>query len=136
MTAKRSAFAGGSHPHHDPGRSPSTDRPPGVCSDLHAGDCAGLPPCPWGIYNHFASKEAIFKAIIQERHPLLEVLPALQTVEGETVEEFVRNAARTLVGELRRRPDFLNLMLIEIVEFKSRTFPGCFADPCHRCFPS
>ena len=29
-----------------------------------------------------------------------------------------RNAARTLVAHLQRHPDFLNLMLIEIVEFK------------------
>ena len=79
-----------------------------------------------GIYNHFASKEAIFRAIIEERHPFLQVLPVLDSVDGATPEEFVRNAARTLVQELRRHPDFLNLMLIEIVEFKARHVPGLF----------
>jgi AcrR family transcriptional regulator len=79
-----------------------------------------------GIYNHFGSKEEIFRAIIEERHPFLQVLPVLQSVEGETVEEFVRNAARTLVQQLERHPDFLNLMLIEIVEFKARHVPALF----------
>ncbi|MFH1183618.1 MAG: helix-turn-helix domain-containing protein [Chloroflexota bacterium] len=79
-----------------------------------------------GIYNHFGSKEQIFRVIMEERHPFLQVLPVLRSVEGETVEEFVRNAARTLVEELRRHPDFLNLMLIEIVEFKARHVPALF----------
>jgi len=79
-----------------------------------------------GIYNHFGSKEEIFRAIIEERHPFLQVLPVLRSVEGETVEEFVRSAARILVEQLRRHPDFLNLMLIEIVEFKARHVPALF----------
>lgn len=79
-----------------------------------------------GIYNHFGSKEEVFRAIVEERHPFIHVLPVLQSVDGETLEEFVRNAARTLVEELRRHPDFLNLMLIEIVEFKARHVPGLF----------
>lgn len=79
-----------------------------------------------GIYNHFSSKEAIFRAIIEERHPLLQVLPVLNAVEGQTAEEFTRNAARTIVQQLRSHPDFLNLMLIEIVEFKARHVPRLF----------
>lgn len=79
-----------------------------------------------GIYNHFGSKEAIFRAILEERHPFLQILPPLQSVAGESVEGFVRNAARTLVEQLRRHPDFLNLMLIEIVEFKARHVPALF----------
>ena len=79
-----------------------------------------------GIYNHFGSKEEVFRAIVEERHPFVHILPVLQSVEGETLEDFFRNAARTLVEELRRHPDFLNLMLIEIVEFKARHVPGLF----------
>jgi AcrR family transcriptional regulator len=76
-----------------------------------------------GIYNHFASKEAIFAAIIEERHPFLEIIPLLVQVEGTTTEDFVRNAGHRLVEELGHHPDFLNLMLIEIVEFKARHVP-------------
>jgi AcrR family transcriptional regulator len=79
-----------------------------------------------GIYNHFSGKEEIFRAIIEERHPFIQVLPVLLAVKGETVEEFARNAAGTLVEHLRRHPDFMNLMLIEIVEFKARHIPALF----------
>jgi AcrR family transcriptional regulator len=79
-----------------------------------------------GIYNHFSSKEAIFKASIEERHPFLTIIPLLSSVEGVTVESFVQNAAHTLVDQLGRHPDFLNLMLIEIVEFKARHVPILF----------
>jgi AcrR family transcriptional regulator len=72
-----------------------------------------------GIYNHFPSKEDVFRAIVEERHPFFQMIPLLSTVPGATVEEFVRNAAHTLVAELGRHPEFLNLMLVEIVEFKA-----------------
>jgi AcrR family transcriptional regulator len=76
-----------------------------------------------GIYNHFSSKEDVFRAIIEERHPFFQMVPILNAVPGATVEEFVRNAAHTLVAELGHHPEFLNLMLVEIVEFKSRHVP-------------
>lgn len=76
-----------------------------------------------GIYNHFSSKEAIFKTIMKERHPFLEIVPILNAVEGEDVETFVRNAAHALVQQLGYHPAFLNLMLIEIVEFEGRHVP-------------
>ena len=79
-----------------------------------------------GIYNHFSSKEGIFRTIIEGRHPLLEIIPLLGTVEGDSIESFVRNAAHTLVDQLGHHPDFLNLMLIEIVEFKARHLPKLF----------
>jgi AcrR family transcriptional regulator len=76
-----------------------------------------------GIYNHFSSKEAIFKTIVEERHPFLEIVPLLNAVEGDDTETFVRNAAHALVHQLGRHPAFLNLMLIEIVEFEGRHVP-------------
>jgi AcrR family transcriptional regulator len=76
-----------------------------------------------GIYNHFSSKEAIFKSIVEERHPFLEIVPILNVVEGDDVESFVRNAAHALVEQLGHHPAFLNLMLIEIVEFEGRHVP-------------
>jgi AcrR family transcriptional regulator len=79
-----------------------------------------------GIYNHYPSKEDVFRAIVVERHPFIQIIPILNSVEGETVEEFVRNAAHTLVAELGHHPDFLNLMLTEIVEFKASHIPGLF----------
>ncbi len=71
-----------------------------------------------GIYNHFPSKEAVFTAIVIERHPIVQIIPLLESAEGETVEEFVRNAAHALIDQLSGHPEFVNLMLTEIVEFK------------------
>jgi AcrR family transcriptional regulator len=79
-----------------------------------------------GIYNHFPSKEDVFSTIILERHPFFQIFPLLNSVEAETIEEFVRKAARLLTDELGHHPDFLNLMLTEIVEFKGQHVPQVF----------
>jgi AcrR family transcriptional regulator len=79
-----------------------------------------------GIYNHFSSKEDIFRAIIEERHPLLHIMPLLLAAPGANAADFVHNAANTFVQQLGRHPDILNLMLIEIVEFKARHVPQLF----------
>jgi AcrR family transcriptional regulator len=78
------------------------------------------------IYNHFSSKEEVFRAVVEERHPFFQMIPLLDKVQGNTVEQFIRNAAHTLVAELGRHPEFLNLMLVEIVEFKARHVPHIF----------
>ena len=79
-----------------------------------------------GIYNHFENKEAIFSELMIERHPFHQILPLLQSAPGDTVEEFVRNAARSMVAELGRRPDFIKFLLVELVEFKGRDLPTMF----------
>jgi AcrR family transcriptional regulator len=73
-----------------------------------------------GIYNHFSSKEEIFKAIIIDQHPYKKILPLILAVEGETAEEFFRNAFRIVINELGKQPEFINLMFIELVEFKGK----------------
>ncbi|HUH95941.1 MAG TPA: TetR/AcrR family transcriptional regulator [Anaerolineales bacterium] len=73
-----------------------------------------------GIYNHYASKEEIFRAIILERHPYKQILPLVRNARGRTAEEFFRNAARAALDELGQRPDFLKLMFIEVVEFNGQ----------------
>jgi AcrR family transcriptional regulator len=73
-----------------------------------------------GIYNHFSSKENIFAAIVLDKHPYKQILPLILAAEGETAEEFVHNAARAMVSELGKQPDFLKLMFIEIVEFNGK----------------
>lgn len=73
-----------------------------------------------GIYNHFSSKEEIFEAIILDKHPYKKVLPAILEAEGETVEEFLHNAAQIVMKELKSQPYYIKLMLIEIVEFNGK----------------
>ena len=77
-----------------------------------------------GIYNHFSGKEAIFAELIIDRHPYQQILPVLLNTPAEDVESFVRNAAKTMVDELGKRPDFIKLMFIEIVEFNGRNMPN------------
>lgn len=76
-----------------------------------------------GIYNHFDSKEDLFVAVLEAYHPYHQMVPVLQEAEGETVEDYVDNAARAFVNLLQDQPNFLNLMFIEIVEFENRHIP-------------
>jgi AcrR family transcriptional regulator len=73
-----------------------------------------------GIYNHFSSKEEIFQGIIIDKHPYRQILPAVLAAEGKSAEEFYRNAAHIVISEMGKRPEFVNLMFIELVEFKGR----------------
>jgi AcrR family transcriptional regulator len=81
-----------------------------------------------GIYNHFSSKEEIFESIILNKHPYKQILPVILSAPGDALTEFVHNAAHTLVEELGRRPDFIRLMFIEIVEFDSKHMPTIFEE--------
>ena len=73
-----------------------------------------------GIYNHFSNKEEIFAGIIIDKHPYKQILPAILAAEGETVDEFFKNAATIVITELSKQPEFINLMFIELVEFKGK----------------
>ncbi|HKY54537.1 MAG TPA: TetR/AcrR family transcriptional regulator [Anaerolineales bacterium] len=73
-----------------------------------------------GIYNHFSSKEEIFQGIIIDKHPYKQILPAILAAQGETVEEFFKNAFQIVISELDKRPEFVNLLFIELVEFKGK----------------
>jgi len=72
-----------------------------------------------GIYNHFDNKEQIFVQVLLEHHPIYEVLPQLQEAQGETLRQLLADAATRLVQRFDQRLDFLNLMFIEMVEFKA-----------------
>ena len=72
-----------------------------------------------GLYNHFASKDDVFEAVFLAYHPYHEVMPLIEESQGDSVDEVVRDAARRMVEAVKERPDFMNLMFIELVEFKS-----------------
>jgi len=79
-----------------------------------------------GIYNHFSSKDDIFRAVMLEHHPFFSVLPGMETATGDTVEEYVKDAAARMVAALGDRMDYLNLMFIELVEFDGKHLPELF----------
>lgn len=74
------------------------------------------------IYNHFSSKEAIFQAILLEYNPFkrsnLRPLP----------ENFDRHQVKILLDEMDKQPEFFNLILIEILEFKGKHLPTLFEE--------
>lgn len=80
-----------------------------------------------GVYNHFASKEEIWTAVLIDRHPYRAVVPLLREASGETAEAFVRDAAFRLVGALSKRKDLLHIMFIELVEFNGVHIPALYA---------
>ncbi len=73
-----------------------------------------------GIYNHFSSKEEIFAALILDNSPYKQIVPLLLAVQAQTAEELFNSAAQIIVSELGKRPDFLKLMFIEVVEFNGK----------------
>jgi len=80
-----------------------------------------------GLYNHYPGKEQVFEAVFLTYHPYHEVLPLIVTAQGSTLEELVQDAIRRMVQVMQERPDFMNLMFIEIVEFKSLHAQQLFA---------
>ena len=72
-----------------------------------------------GLYNHFSSKEQVFEAVFLTYHPYHQVLPLIESAEGENLEEVVKDALGRIIQAIEDRPDFMNLMFIELVEFKS-----------------
>lgn len=80
------------------------------------------------IYNHFPTKEAIWLEVITTRHPYHEIFPVIKSAQGETIADMVRSAADGLIRQLLKRPDLLNLMFIEIVEFNARHIPDLYKE--------
>ncbi len=81
-----------------------------------------------GIYNHFESKEDIFAAVVYSRHPYKRILPLALSAEGDDIETFVHNTGRAIVGELSENSDYVNLLFIEILEFKGKHMVEIFQD--------
>jgi AcrR family transcriptional regulator len=73
-----------------------------------------------GIYNHFPTKEAIFKALIEERNPYGDLFNILDSSQGGTAPEYIRNGMRTILHVMPRHYDFFQLVQIDIREFEGR----------------
>jgi AcrR family transcriptional regulator len=76
-----------------------------------------------GIYNHFPSKEDIYSAVVLEYHPVNYILPRLEQIEEQTIEQSVRQVAGQVFESLNTNQSYLNLMFVELVEFRGRHLP-------------
>jgi len=88
-----------------------------------------------GIYNHFSSKEEIFEAIIVDKHPYRRIVPVLLDAQGETVEDFLHNAAYISLNELKKEPYYMNLMFIDLVEFNGKHGKSLVRDMAPKILP-
>ena len=79
-----------------------------------------------GIYNHFASKEEILKAVILEYHPLNVIAPELIDAQGESFAALMHDVAHRFYTAIKARPVLLNILFIELVECKGEHLPELF----------
>ncbi len=79
-----------------------------------------------GIYNHFASKEEILKAVILQYHPLNVIAPELADAQGASFEALLQDVAQRFSAAIKARPVLLNLFFIELVECKGVHLPELF----------
>lgn len=73
-----------------------------------------------GLYNHFDSKEAIFAALLDRHAPYSEVFSAMEKIDGDDAETYLRNLLRAIVPIMMDRLDYLQLVLIDLQEFEGR----------------
>lgn len=83
---------------------------------------AGYGTAVAGLYNHFENKEAIFVALVEQQAPYDDLLSALEDIEGDTAEAFLRNVFHALIPVMRARLDFLQLLIIDLQEFNGQIF--------------
>jgi AcrR family transcriptional regulator len=80
------------------------------------------------LYNHFADKEDLFRAVFEAYNPYPILLLTLENSQGPSAAELARTAARRLVTALSARPDLVKLVFIDVVEFQGKhlalTYPS------------
>lgn len=74
-----------------------------------------------GIYNHFASKEAIFEALLARHQPYTDIVAGMNNLTGDDPAELAERAAHMAVAEILEDPLFFRLALIDLVEFDGDT---------------
>jgi AcrR family transcriptional regulator len=75
------------------------------------------------IYNHFDSKEQIFKEVFIEKHPLFRILNILDGAKGDTADELLADASNRLYKEINKETNLLNLFFVELVEMNGKHIP-------------
>jgi AcrR family transcriptional regulator len=74
-----------------------------------------------GIYNHFSSKEDIFRALLAARSPYPTVIETLESLDGDSGPELLRAAFGRLHPVITAHLDFIQLALIDYQEFDGAT---------------
>lgn len=78
-----------------------------------------------GIYNHFSSKEDIFRALLESRSPYPQVIKALQDLQSQQIEagpDLVQAIFQYIPNLVLEHMDFIGLVFIDVQEFEGTTF--------------
>lgn len=74
-----------------------------------------------GIYNHFASKEAIFETLLGQHQPYSNIAAKLMVLPEQDAPDLVAHVFRLMTSELAADPVFIRLAFIDLQEFKGDT---------------
>jgi AcrR family transcriptional regulator len=75
------------------------------------------------IYNHIASKEALFVELLSELVPHRGLVAAMSQATGDTVEALINDSTRRMGDALIENQVNMRLMFVELLEFKGRHAP-------------
>lgn len=74
-----------------------------------------------GIYNHYQSKDAIFKALLQERSISPQLIDAINAIQGTDGPDMLRQALIASRHIARENTQFIGLVMIDMREFDGST---------------
>jgi AcrR family transcriptional regulator len=81
-----------------------------------------------GIYNHFGSKEEIFRALLTARSPYPKIVAVLETLEADDSVTLLSEAFSRLQGLAAEHLVFFRLALIDLEEFEGNTLRTLVGD--------
>jgi AcrR family transcriptional regulator len=93
---------------------------------------AGLAPA--SIYNHYHGKDDIFYQVVLKYHPIHQILPILESAQGDSAEAMIRDVSRRVYKIIRKRKELLHLLFIEMVEFEGQHLGKIFEIGGERVF--
>jgi len=89
---------------------------------------------PASIYNHYKSKEQIFRQVLLAHHPYHQILPILESAKGDDAETMLRDVANRVFKVIRKQKGLLHILFIELVEFEGKHFGEIFRSMSPRIF--
>lgn len=81
-----------------------------------------------GIYNHFASKEALFAELLQMAAPVAEMRAMFDSLHGDTAPELIRAYLRAWMPISLRYYEYLKLVQIDLSEFNGANIQRIFPE--------
>jgi AcrR family transcriptional regulator len=81
-----------------------------------------------GIYNHFGSKEDIFRALLAARSPYPRIIEIVDSLDAPTGQDLLRQAFIRLQKVVIEDADFFSLIMIDMREFRGDTIRGLMTE--------